>query len=267
MIPRRLQTVLQQALATHASVALLGPRQVGKTTLAFAIRERFDAVYLDMENRVDHARMDDLESFYAIHGDKLVIIDEVQRRPELFQALRGVIDEQRRRGRKTGLFLFLGSASNELLAQSDESLAGRIRYLELHPIDLLEYGPVTEAHTMQLWLRGGFPESLLAADDALSTDWREAFIRSYLERDIPQLGPRVPATTLARLWTMLAHQQGATLNLSQLARSIDVSVPTITRYIDLMSDLFLLRRLQPFSFNIGKRLVKTPKIYGICCFV
>jgi len=261
MIPRRLQTVLEQALANHASVALLGPRQVGKTTLAFAIKERFDAVYLDMEHRVDQARMEDFESFYAMVGTKLVIIDEIQRRPELFQTLRGVIDEQRRRGRRTGLFLFLGSASNELLAQSGESLAGRIRYLELHPIDLLEFAPVTEASTMQLWLRGGFPESLLAADDTLSADWREAFIRSYLERDIPQLGPRVPATTLQRLWTMLAHQQGATLNLSQLARSIDVSVPTITRYIDLMSDLFLLRRLQPFSFNIGKRLVKTPKIY------
>jgi predicted AAA+ superfamily ATPase len=133
--------------------------------------------------------------------------------------------------------------------------------MELHPVDLLELEQVSDESVMRLWLRGGFPESLLSNDDSQSIGWREAFIRTYLERDIPQLGPRVPATTLARLWTMLAHQQGATLNISQLARSIDMSVPTVTRYIDLMSDLFLVRRLQPFAFNIGKRLVKTPKVY------
>lgn len=261
MIPRRLQSILQQALTVHPAVALLGPRQVGKTTLAFQISDTIPSHYLDMERAVDMARLSDFDQFYALHGDRLVILDEVQRQPDLFRELRGVIDAQRRGGRKSGLFLLLGSASNELLGQSGESLAGRIRYLELHPIDLLELDSLTEASVMQLWLRGGFPESLLATDDATSMAWREAFIRTYLERDIPHLGPRVPATTLARLWTMLAHQQGATLNLSQLARSIDMSVPTVTRYIDLMSDLFLVRRLQPFAFNIRKRLVKTPKVY------
>lgn len=261
MISRRLQSVLHQSLATNAAVALLGPRQVGKTTLAFAIRAQQEAHYLDLESRLDSIRMEDFPAFYSAHGDRLVIIDEVQRQPGLFRELRGIIDARRREGRRTGLFLLLGSASHELLAQSGESLAGRIRYLELGPIDLLEQGPVTEASILQLWLRGGFPESLLAKDDASSMAWRESFIRTYLERDIPQLGPRVPATTLARLWTMLAHQQGATLNMSQLARSLDMSVPTIGRYIDLMTDLFLLRRLQPYAANIGKRMVRTPKVY------
>lgn len=261
MIKRRLQSIVQHALAQHPAVALLGPRQVGKTTLAFQISTETPAHYLDLERSVDMARISDFEGFYTLQGDRLLIIDEIQRKPDLFQELRGIIDAQRRAGRTSGLFLLLGSASNELLAQSSESLAGRIRYMELHPIDLLEMDDVTDDSVMRLWLRGGFPESLLAEDDVLSMSWREAFIRTYLERDIPQLGPRVPSATLARLWTMLAHQQGATLNLSQLARSIDMSVPTVTRYIDLMSDLFLVRRLQPFAFNIGKRLVKTPKIY------
>ncbi len=261
MIRRRLQSILQQALTIHPAVALLGPRQVGKTTLAFQISNEAPAYYLDMERSVDMARISDFEGFYTLHGDRLLIIDEIQRKPDLFQELRGVIDAKRREGRKSGLFLLLGSASNELLAQSSESLAGRIRYMELHPVDLLELEQVSDESVMRLWLRGGFPESLLSNDDSQSIGWREAFIRTYLERDIPQLGPRVPATTLARLWTMLAHQQGATLNISQLARSIDMSVPTVTRYIDLMSDLFLVRRLQPFAFNIGKRLVKTPKVY------
>jgi predicted AAA+ superfamily ATPase len=261
MIPRRLQSILRQSLASNAAVALLGPRQVGKTTLAFAIREEMEAHYLDLENRLDSVRMEDFQGFYSAHGDRLLIIDEVQRQPGLFRELRGVIDARRREGRRTGLFLLLGSASHALLAQTGESLAGRIRYLELGPVDLLEQGPVTDASILRLWLRGGFPESLLAGDDATSLAWRDSFIRTYLERDIPQLGPRLPATTLARLWTMLAHQQGGMLNMSQLARSLDMSVPTIARYIDLMADLFLLRRLQPYAANIGKRLVRTPKVY------
>lgn len=261
MIPRRLRQTLIEALSSNPSVALLGPRQVGKTTLAFAVKEELDAHYIDLENRLDEARIADFTSFYETHGDRLVIIDEVQRRPGLFEEIRGVIDAQRRKGRRTGLFLFLGSASRDLLAQSGESLAGRIRCLELHPIDWMEYEGKKGHSLNRLWLRGGFPESLLATDDPWSLQWREDLIRTYLERDIPTMGPRIPASTLGRLWTMIAHQQGGTLNMSQLARSIDMSVPTIDRYLDLLTDLFLIRRLPPYSTNTRKRMVKAPKLY------
>ena len=261
MIPRRLQQTLHQALGENASVALLGPRQVGKTTLALELKDSMDARYLDLESRLDLARIEDFPSFYEAEGDRLVILDEIQRRPELFADIRGIIDRQRRQGRRTGLFLFLGSASRDLLAQSGESLAGRIRYMELHPIDALEHLAAGTNDIDRLWLRGGFPESLLAETDAQSMQWREDLIRTYLERDIPTMGPRIPATTLLRFWTMLAYQQGGSLNMSQLARSIDMSVPTVNRYLDLMADLFLIRRLPPYSVNIRKRLVKTPKVY------
>jgi predicted AAA+ superfamily ATPase len=261
MIPRRLRQALIEALSSNPSVALLGPRQVGKTTLAFSVKEELDAHYIDLENRLDQARIEDFATFYETHGDRLVIIDEVQRRPGLFEEIRGVIDAQRRKGRRTGLFLFLGSASRELMAQSGESLAGRIRYLELQPVDWMEYEGKKGHSLHRLWLRGGFPESLLASDDEWSLRWREDLIRTYLERDIPTMGPRIPASTLERLWTMIAHQQGGTLNMSQLARSIDMSVPTIDRYLDLLTDLFLIRRLNSYSFNTRKRMVKAPKLY------
>jgi predicted AAA+ superfamily ATPase len=261
MISRRLQKTLHQALEENAAVALLGPRQVGKTTLALTIRDSQDASYFDLESRLDLARIEDFQSFYDAEKDRLVILDEIQRRPELFTEIRGIIDTQRRKGRRTGLFLFLGSASRDLLAQSGESLAGRIRYLELHPIDALEHLSTGTDDIEKLWLRGGFPESLLAETDAQSMQWREDLVRTYLERDIPTMGPRIPASTLFRFWTMLAHQQGGSLNMSQLARSIDMTVPSVTRYLDLMSDLFLIRRLPPYSINIRKRLVKAPKVY------
>jgi len=189
-----------------------------------------------------------------------VILDEIHRVPELFQPLRGLIDEGRREGRATGRFLILGSASMDLLRQSGESLAGRIAYVDLGPLDALDVGDSDET-LRALWLRGGFPGSLLARDDESSFAWREDFIRSYLEREIPMFGPRVPAETLRRLWTMLGHGQGTVLNASRLASSLAVSAPTVGRYVDLLVDLLLVRRLPPFHGNVNKRLVKSPKLY------
>lgn len=261
MIKRILEKKIKKALERSASVALLGPRQVGKTTLAHYVAENLSSIYLDLENSLDLIKVRDISSFHEENSDKLIILDEVQRLPEIFQQLRGIIDKERRKGNKMGRFLFLGSASIDLIQQSGESLAGRISYLELFPINVLEYAGNNSDKTNRLWVRGGFPESLLSktADDSLA--WRQDFIKTYLERDIPQLGPRIPAETLERFWTMLAHKQGTTLNASQLARSLEVSNVTIGRYLDLMVDLLLVRRLQPYLFNIGKRLVKAPKVY------
>lgn len=261
MIKRRLQDYLLEAIGRSPSVALMGPRQVGKTTMSLDVSENMPALYLDLEDSLDAAKVRDIGLFYAENSDKLIILDEVQRTPEIFVALRGIIDKQRRMGHKTGLFLFLGSASMELLQQSGESLAGRIAYLELFGIDALEFEATSTERLNQLWLRGGFPESLLAKSDKQSLEWRKDFIRTYLERDIPQLGPRIPAQTLERFWTMLAHNQGCVLNASQLARGLEVSSVTINRYLDLMVDLLLVRRLQPWAANHGKRLVKSPKVY------
>jgi predicted AAA+ superfamily ATPase len=261
MIPRRLESVIESTLKRSPSVALMGPRQIGKTTLALDIGEKSPSVYLDLENRLDLQKVANIEDFHEENRDKLIILDEVQRAPEIFSSLRGIIDKERRRGRKAGHFLFLGSASIELLQQSSESLAGRIAYLELFPINSLEYAQNSTDKLNELWVRGGFPESLLAANDNDSLAWRLDFIKTYLERDIPQLGPRIPAGTLERLWTMLAHYQSGILNASVLARNLEVSSPTITRYLDLMIDLLLVRRLQPWASNAGKRLVRAPKVY------
>jgi predicted AAA+ superfamily ATPase len=191
-----------------------------------------------------------------------VILDEVHRAPGLFPVLRGLIDRARRAGHRSGMYLLLGSASLDLLRQSGETLAGRISYLELSPFSVLEIREQPIATTVdRLWLRGGFPESFLAADDAQSLRWRQDFIRTYLERDIPQFGPRIAAETLRRFWTMLAHHQGGTLNIAQLARNLGVDGKTAAAYIDLLSDLLLVRRLPPWRTNLGKRLVKSPKVY------
>lgn len=261
MIKRRLESHIIKALERSPSVALLGPRQVGKTTIALNISETTPSVYLDLENSRDLQKVADIEAFHQENRDKLLVLDEVQRLPEIFAPLRGIIDGERRNGNKAGQFLFLGSASIDLLQQSSESLAGRIAYMELHPIDALEFGDNSPDKLNRLWLRGGFPESLLSASDQNSLDWRHDFIRTYLERDIPQLGPRIPAETLERFWTMLAHSQGSVLNASNLARNLDVSGTTISRYLDLMTDLLLIRRLKPWTTNVGKRLLKSPKIY------
>ncbi|MCC6765862.1 MAG: ATP-binding protein [Deltaproteobacteria bacterium] len=258
MLSRRLLPDLTAALAEFPAVALLGPRQVGKTTLALEIAKERPAVYLDLESEADRAKLTEPELYLPQHEDKLVILDEVQRTPQLFRGLRGLIDAGRRRGRGKGRFLMLGSASIDLLRQSSESLAGRIRYLELAPLDAGEAG---RERLDGLWLRGGFPDSLLAASDAASLRWRTGFIRTYLERDIPQLGPRIPAETLRRFWIMLAHQQGGLLNAAALARALAVDGKTIATYLDLMVDLLLVRRLPPWHGNIRKRLVKSPKVY------
>jgi len=263
MIKRRLEDQIRDRLQNSPSVALMGPRQVGKTTLAFTLGGEMPSVYLDLENRIDLRKVQDMEAFHQANSDKLIILDEVQRLPDVFAPIRGLIDAERRKGNKTGHFLFLGSASIDLLRQSSESLAGRIAYIELFPIDVLEYlqGSYEAGQLNQLWLRGGFPESLLANDDTNSLRWRQDFIKTYLERDIPALGPRVPPETLERLWIMLAHAQGTNLNASKLAMSLGVSSVTVGRYIDLFVDLLLIRKLPPYTSNIRKRLVKSPCVY------
>lgn len=258
MIPRRLQLALTSALAEVPAVALLGPRQVGKTTLALEVAGTRPSIYLDLESEADRAKLAEPELYLAQHADKLVILDEIQRAPQLFRSLRGIIDAGRRRGQGKGRFLVLGSASIDLLKQSSESLAGRIRYLELAPLDAGEIG---RDRLEDLWLRGGFPESLLAGSDAESLRWRVDFIRTYLERDVPQLGPRIPAETLRRLWTMLSHSQGGLLNTAAFARALAVDGKTVAVYLDLLVDLLLVRRLMPWHGNIRKRLVKSPKVY------
>jgi len=258
MLDRRLFPTLTAALAESPCVALLGPRQVGKTTLAHEVASARSSVYLDLESEADRAKLAVAEQYLAQHEDKLVVLDEIQRTPQLFGTLRGLIDAGRRRGRRNGRFLVLGSASIDLLKQSSESLAGRIRYLELAPLDA---GEVAAKQIDPLWLRGGFPESLLAASDGASLRWRADFIRTYLERDIPLLGPRIPAETLRRFWTMLAHQQGGLLNAAALARALAVDGKTVAAYLDLLVDLLLVRRLTPWFGNVKKRLVKSPKVY------
>ena len=270
MKPRFTQNTLTEYLAQFPAVVLLGPRQAGKTTLALAEAERHgNALYLDLELPSAQRQLDDPEAFLLAHRRRLVILDEVQRLPELFAVLRGVIDQRRQDGEAAGQFLLLGSASGVLLQQTSESLAGRVAQLELTPFQLREviadpHPAVDEARRKQqdaLWARGGFPLAWLAHDDAASLRWREAFITTYLERDIPALGPRIPAATLRRLWTMLAHHQGGLLNQSQLAGSLDVSGQTVARYIDLLCDLMLVRRLPAWQGNVGKRLVRAPKVY------
>ena len=258
MIPRQKSQLVCARLDQFPAVALLGPRQTGKTTLAGLIAEERASTYLDLENTADREKLSDAALYLSGHEEELVILDEVQRAPELFQTLRGLIDEGRRRNIRAGRFLLLGSASIDLLKQSGESLAGRIAYIELGPFNVLE---VDAAAREKLWIRGGFPDSFLAKGDEASAVWRENFVRTYLERDIPQLGPRVPAETLRRFWTMLAHMQGGLLNAAQLARGLAVDGKTVTRYLDLLVDLLLVRRLPPFHVNVGKRLVKSPKVY------
>lgn len=260
MISRSLTPALIDALAHSPAVALLGPRQAGKTTLALEVAKSIGrpSLYLDLESEQDRGKLAQAELYLADHVDKLVILDEVHRAPGLFPVLRGLIDKGRRAGRKAGRFLLLGSASLDLLKQSGETLAGRIAYLELTPFTLLETGHLPADN---LWVRGGFPESLLAPGAARSLRWRRDFIRSYLERDIPQLGPRIAAETLRRFWGMLAHHQGGLLNTAQFARNLGVDAKTAASYLDLLVDLLLVRRLPPWHANLGKRLVKSPKVY------
>ena len=262
MIQRQLGNKLLDRLSKFSAVGLLGSRQVGKTTLCRDQLTHFDKehIYLDLERPSDLIKLEDPESFFEIHSKKLIVLDEIQRKPELFPLLRSVIDENRRKGFKNGQFLLLGSASKDLLRQSSESLAGRITYLELTGLTIKEvYSNIHDQE--KLWLRGGFPDSFLAGSDTASLEWRNDLITTYLEKDIPLFGLNAPATTLRRLWTMLAHSQGGLLNSSSLAKSLDLSVPTVKKYIDFLSDMLLVRQLHPWYGNVKKRLVKSPKVF------
>lgn len=258
MIDRKILSTVEDKLTYFSAVGLLGPRQIGKTTLAQEIATKCPALYLDLEDYRDLAKLEDPIPFLESQRDKLIILNEIQRAPELFNSLRSLIDHNRRLERKYGQFLILGSASLNLLRQSSESLAGRISYIEMTPINCLE---IPQTDLSRLWVNGGFPDSFLAHSPHASMEWRQAFIKTYLERDIPQFGPRIPAETLRRLWTMLAHSQGTLLNSARLASSLGVSGQTVGRYIDLLSDLFLVRRLMPWHENAGKRLIRSPKVY------
>jgi len=263
MIPRLVQPKVAQLLEEFPAVALLGPRQVGKTTLALSLTEALgeSALYLDLELPSDRAKLSDPELYLNQHEDRLVILDEIHRVPGIFDTLRSLIDRRRRKGNRSRHFLLLGSASMDLLHQSAETLAGRIAYEELTPLTVAEVAHSGPNAANLLWVRGGFPDSFLATSDEKSFRWRAAFIQTYLERDVPVLGPRIPAETLRRYWQMLAHNQSQMLNAAQLASGLGVSGHTVARYLDIMVDLLLVRRLQPWATNAKKRLVRTPKVY------
>lgn len=261
---------LRRLLSHFPAVALTGPRQVGKTTLAMSLRDEIGldgSSYLDLELPSDRSKLSDPEAYFAAHEDQLVILDEIHRAPEIFRTLRSIIDQRRRQGKRFNQFLLLGSASIDLLKQSSETLAGRLDTFELTPFAVPEVTTSTAKAAQsrriidRLWVRGGFPDSFLARDDAESMDWRYAFVRTYLERDVPMLGPRIPVETLHRFWQMLAHNQGQLFNGAPLAASLGVSGQTVGRYLDVMVDLLLARRLQPWSGNTLKRLVRSPKVY------
>jgi len=265
MITRNLKDKLVNALENVPVVALLGPRQVGKTTLALGIAELLNkkSVYLDLELDTDMNKLDDPESYLKRFENQLLIIDEVQRKPDLFRILRGLIDIRKRNGERAGQFLLLGSASRDLLQQSSETLAGRIRYVELAPFSILEIYKMDKLgfNPEKLWFRGGFPDSYLAISDSESWEWRNDFISTYVERDIPLMGPQIAATRMKKFWTMLAHYHGQQIVLSDFGKSLEVSHPTIKSYLDILTDFYMVRQIQPWAGNTKKRLVKSPKIY------
>jgi uncharacterized protein len=252
-ISRHQQLTIEKHLQSFPCVALLGARQVGKSTLAKIIADRIEkTIYLDLEDFRDQAKLQNPLAFLEANSEHLICIDEIQRSPEIFQSLRVYLDKNRRPGQ----LLILGSASQDLIKQSSESLAGRVSYVEMGPFVANE---VEELN--RLWVQGGYPDSYLQTDPDLSFTWRINYIRTFLERDIPALGINIPATTLKRFWSMLAHSNGSILNQSKLASSMGVSVPTIKKYLDILEDTFVIRQLQPFHTNTKKRLVKSPKVY------
>ena len=258
ILPRSLAQRVSRALSEMPAVAILGPRQCGKSTLARElVHDRDDVVYLDLERPTDLAKLSDPETFFNVNHDKLICIDEVQRSADLFPVLRYVIDERQRPGQ----FLILGSASRDLLEQTSETLAGRIRFLELTPF-LPGEVPGDKPHELRkLWLRGGFPRSYLAADDPASLEWRDDFIRSFLERDLALLKPRIPPARMGRLWTMCAHSHGQVLNRAKLAAALDIDAKTVRAHLELLEGAFMVRLLPPLYSNLKKRLVKSPKLY------
>ncbi len=257
MIKRTIHRVIEGSLKKFPVVGILGSRQTGKTTLAKAIQEGRSSpktIYLDLELPSDLNKLKDPELYLQQYSNALVVIDEIQRMPSLFPVIRAMVDKNRINGR----FLILGSASPELIKHASESLAGRIIYHELTPLILQETG---NESIQKLWLRGGYPMSYLSGDDDSSYEWREAFIKTYLEMDIPQLGIHIPAIHLRRFWTMLAHFHGQLWNASQLAKSLGISAPTVRHYLDILDGTFIVRQLIPFHVNLKKRLIKSQKIY------
>lgn len=257
MLNRIITDKLEKTIRRIPAVALLGPRQIGKTTLAQMIGKEHNSLYLDLESPEDLLKLRDPTSFFSMHSDKLIILDEIQRMPDLFMILRGIIDKNRQIGKKSEQFLLLGSASMDLMRQSSESLAGRIHYLNMGGLNILE----APNNVNKLWLRGGFPDSYLSDSDSDSMEWLEMLIRTYLERDVPQMGFRIPASRLRRLWTMLSHLQGENINYSKLAGNLEVDGKTVTHYLDILVDLLLVRRLDSWHINVKKRLVKSPRFY------
>lgn len=262
MIDRDLHSSLIKRLSTSPVVVLLGSRQVGKTTLARSLKLEKPCHYLDLERPSDVAKLSDPELYLGKFSNHLVILDEIQRVPDLFPVLRSLVDERRRAGEKSAQFLLLGSASPELLLQSSETLAGRISYLELHPLNFAELGtqpnsPTGERH----WFRGGYPDSYLSANDGDAMQWCADFITSYVERYLPQEGVRSTPLQLRRFCTMLAHQQGCTLNLTKIGGSLGIDAKTVRHYLEILEGLYLMRTLPAWSKNAGKRLVKAPKTY------
>lgn len=266
MIRRTLENKLIQSLKSMPVVVILGPRQVGKTTLALEFARPLlekPVHYLDLELDSDLAKLDDPESYLQRFNNQLLVIDEVQRKADLFRIIRSLVDIRKRNGERAGHFLLLGSASKDLLQQSSETLAGRIRYLELPPFTFQEL--YQDDHwgfnPEKLWFRGGFPDSYLAESDQESWNWRHDFITTYVEKDIPLFGPQVSATRMKRFWTMLAHFHSQQANLSDIGKSLEVSHTTARTYLDILQDFFMIRQLQPWAGNTKKRLVKSPKIY------
>jgi len=251
-IERSILADFQEIMKIFPAAGLIGPRQVGKTTVAKQVAEAEDHLYLDLENAGERDKLKDPVFFLSQFADRCVILDEVQFMPELFPALRGIIDADRRPGR----FIVLGSASPDIIRNSAETLAGRIGYLQLTPFTLREVDDL-----QQLWLRGGFPLSYLAATDKASATWRRHFITTYIQRDLGLLGLQTDVQIMDRFWHMLATAQGNLLNAESFARSLNVSRPTITRYLDFLEGAFMVRALRPWFINTNKRLVKSPKIY------
>ena len=255
LIPREIANTIVTRLKNFPAVALLGARQVGKSTLAEMVMKHMpDTIHLDLERPADVNKLSDPEAFFSQFSNHMICLDEIQRTPDIFPVLRTVIDQNKRNGQ----FLILGSASRDLIRQSSESLAGRLSYIEVTPFNLQE-AFFTDQSTH--WLQGGYPRSLLAENNDISVQWREDYIRTFLERDIPQLGFRIPANTIGRFWRMLAHTHGQVLNASKLAGSMGVSSHTIRNYIDLLEQTFMVRTLPPYSANTKKRLIKSPKVF------
>ena len=256
MFQRKSALEIRHQLGLSPAVAILGARQIGKTTLAKQIAAEFpDSIYLDLENAQARAKLDQANVFFEANRHRLVVLDEIQNAPELFSTMRGEIDADRRPGR----FLILGSASFKLLQQS-QSLAGRLALVDMAPLLLSEVHQSFE-DIQTLWVRGGFPGSYTATQDDASWLWRDAFVRHFLHTDLPALGINVEPELMRRFWRMVAHLHGQLFNASSIAASLGVSSPTVTRYLDHLVQSLMLRRLEPFHANLGKRLVKSPKIY------